>query len=354
MIATSTHPVPAIVQRLEAKRSGSGYVARCPAHEDRTPSLSISEGDDGRVLLKCFAGCSFEEIVVALGLQMKDLFRADSPRVLPLKSSHSKPSQSEVVPVVPRMPKSVSEVWWEGVDYLQGQPKHIENISNYRSWPAPFVNYLVESLAISTPKQWDERGIAWLVVVPEGERGDMRTRPVGYHVRLKETKDGKKPWFYRPCDKLDGQSIPALPFELGDFDSARLLIIAEGEWDIVSFALAAGWLGDGCVLPQGVGLIGIRGAGGTDVFLRYYRPFWPKNVNCLVIPDSDTAGKKWYTGPDSFVSKLKPLCRKVAVVHCAAGAKDFNELYRRQSVGPEDISELLKSHGMGLGSGVQP
>src|ERR1043166_7966719 len=46
MIATSIDPVAAIVQRLHAKRSGSGWLAKCPAHDDRKPSLSISEGSD--------------------------------------------------------------------------------------------------------------------------------------------------------------------------------------------------------------------------------------------------------------------------------------------------------------------
>lgn len=56
------------------KKSGSGWTARCPAHEDRQASLSIGEGDEGRVLLKCHAGCTTEEIVSAIGLQVRDLF----------------------------------------------------------------------------------------------------------------------------------------------------------------------------------------------------------------------------------------------------------------------------------------
>jgi putative DNA primase/helicase len=48
--------------------------ALCPAHEDRKPSLSIAEGRDGAVLLKCHAGCSTESIVNALDLSMRDLF----------------------------------------------------------------------------------------------------------------------------------------------------------------------------------------------------------------------------------------------------------------------------------------
>jgi hypothetical protein len=250
------------------------------------------------------------------------------------------------------MPESVSKDWWEGVDYLQGQPKLIERIADFRGWPSAFVQYITESLGLSMPKQRNVRGIAFLVVSPEGVRCDMKTRPVGYHVRMPKSCD--VPWLYRPNEKQDRQSIPALPFILGDFDTARLLIIAEGEWDIITFGLAAGWLDNNCVLPDGVGLIGIRGAGTTEVFLRQYKRFWPKDVNCLVIPDSDAEGQKWYTGADCFLSKLKPICRKVAVVHCAAGAKDFNDLFRRRTVGPEEINDLLRTHGMSLESEVQP
>ena len=49
------------------KRSGNDYTARCPAHDDRRNSLSVSEGENGRTLLYCHAGCSFEQIVAALG-----------------------------------------------------------------------------------------------------------------------------------------------------------------------------------------------------------------------------------------------------------------------------------------------
>jgi len=56
------------------KRSGKGWTARCPAHEDRQASLSVTEGDDKRVLVHCFAGCSTEDVVGALGLTMSDLF----------------------------------------------------------------------------------------------------------------------------------------------------------------------------------------------------------------------------------------------------------------------------------------
>ena len=64
--------------RLNARRTGSGWIIYCPAHDDRSPSLSIHEGRDGRILLNCFAGCEPSAIVQALGLEMRDLF-ADAP-----------------------------------------------------------------------------------------------------------------------------------------------------------------------------------------------------------------------------------------------------------------------------------
>ncbi len=65
------------LRRLDGvKRSGKGWMARCPAHDDHNPSLSITETSDGKTLLKCFAGCQPEQVVSAVGLEMKDLFPA--------------------------------------------------------------------------------------------------------------------------------------------------------------------------------------------------------------------------------------------------------------------------------------
>ncbi len=68
-------PIDRVLERVrDARAQDVYYKARCPAHDDREPSLSISEGEDGRVLLKCFAGCEVDAIVAYLGLRMSDLF----------------------------------------------------------------------------------------------------------------------------------------------------------------------------------------------------------------------------------------------------------------------------------------
>jgi len=64
-----------LLARLECVRqSGRGWTARCPAHKDRSASLSIAEGRNGCALVKCFAGCDVSDVLRALGLEMADLF----------------------------------------------------------------------------------------------------------------------------------------------------------------------------------------------------------------------------------------------------------------------------------------
>lgn len=61
------------------KRSGSSWAAKCPAHEDRAPSLSISLGENDRVLVYCHAGCSVAAICGALGIGLNELFPDHAP-----------------------------------------------------------------------------------------------------------------------------------------------------------------------------------------------------------------------------------------------------------------------------------
>jgi hypothetical protein len=59
-------------------RSGSGWSCRCPAHNDRNPSLSLNSGDDGKALIRCHAGCTVEAVCAAIGLRPSDLFDHDT------------------------------------------------------------------------------------------------------------------------------------------------------------------------------------------------------------------------------------------------------------------------------------
>jgi AAA domain len=89
---------PPQLERVLGRLSGvrktlKGWTACCPSHQDRTPSLSIGLGKEGQVIVHCFAGCPFESIVQALGLQPSDLFPVD-PAASPHQKATTRPPLS--------------------------------------------------------------------------------------------------------------------------------------------------------------------------------------------------------------------------------------------------------------------
>lgn len=79
-----------VISCLEKVKSAgtNKWKACCPAHDDKDPSLAISETSDGTVLLKCWAGCTVQDIVSAIGLELRDLFPGNKqPRRGPTKAA---------------------------------------------------------------------------------------------------------------------------------------------------------------------------------------------------------------------------------------------------------------------------
>lgn len=72
-------PIDRVLRHLDGVQQTAldKWIALCPAHDDRRPSLSIREAEDGKVLLKCWTGCGAADIVAALGLSLADLFPGD-------------------------------------------------------------------------------------------------------------------------------------------------------------------------------------------------------------------------------------------------------------------------------------
>lgn len=70
-----------LLERLEKVcATGPGrWIACCPAHADHSPSLSICELGDGRILLHCFAGCQTHGVLAAIGLEFSNLFPEPLP-----------------------------------------------------------------------------------------------------------------------------------------------------------------------------------------------------------------------------------------------------------------------------------
>ena len=79
-----------VLSRLDGVRQTQPdkWLARCPFHDDRSPSLSIRDPGNGRILLHCHAGCQFEDVVAAMGLKVSDLM---PPRPITDTAIPSKP-----------------------------------------------------------------------------------------------------------------------------------------------------------------------------------------------------------------------------------------------------------------------
>lgn len=77
------------LRKVQSRGNGQ-YMACCPAHQDKTPSLSIKDTGDGRILVNCLAGCDTETVLSSIGLDFNDI----SPQV-PI-SHHLKPVRPRV------------------------------------------------------------------------------------------------------------------------------------------------------------------------------------------------------------------------------------------------------------------
>jgi putative DNA primase/helicase len=118
-------PLTEVLSRLrsrgiEPRKSRTGWSSRCPAHDDRTPSLSIACGQDGRVLIHCHAGCRFTDVAASLGLSPGDLF-SDSSHWSPSGPPCTRiPAARQRTPMAPS-PRSFA-TWTEALKSRSGTP----------------------------------------------------------------------------------------------------------------------------------------------------------------------------------------------------------------------------------------
>lgn len=93
------NPIDKILPLLNnvRKKGKNSWISKCPAHQDKKPSLSIREIDDGKLLIHCFAGCSIGDIVAAIGLKVSDLFPRQHDDYAPGYSPRPGPPWKELI-----------------------------------------------------------------------------------------------------------------------------------------------------------------------------------------------------------------------------------------------------------------
>jgi len=248
-------PVQNLLERLpKAKKSGKGWSARCPAHEDRRASLSIAEGDDGRALVRCHAGCTVDAICGALGMQQADLFEPSRLST----STVSRPTRTKA-----------------------------ENRRRGDGKSAAKLFATADDAVAELERKQSPSSARWTYHDAHGE-------PVGVVVRW-NLPDGRKD--IRPVSRhRDGWQIGGMPeprplYGLPELAKADRVYVCEGE----KAADAARSVG----LTATTSPHGSQSADKSD-----WTPLAGKEV--VILPDNDTAGRKYADAVAGILAKLTP------------------------------------------------
>ncbi len=262
-------PIELVLSKLpDAKRNGTGWQARCPAHDDRRPSLSIAEGDGGRALVHCHAGCTPEAVAAAIGLKMAELMPprpAASPRK-PARKPASGPAGGRWKPPT-----------------AGNAPRAATGLSKAPAFPT------ASEAVAALERRHGERTALWTYHDAQGE-------PVGVVVRWDLADGGKD---IRPVSRAAGGWIvggmpePRPLYRLPELLArpAERVYVAEGE----KAADAAAGLG----LLATTSPHGSKSAGKAD-----WAALAGREV--VILPDHDEAGKQYAGDVANILAKLTP------------------------------------------------
>jgi len=232
------------------KKVKGGWLVRCPAHEDGTASLSISEGRDGRVLLHCHAGCDHTNVVAALGLEERDLFDSDTTLTTPPKKGlSSKPSKK-------------SDTAYKSAQEAQKAYERMFKRPASRVW-----EYELNGELVGLALRWDK---------PDGTKDTIR--PISRHA------DG---W------RLEQMSEPRPLYGVGSLPVKvrERVYVVEGEK---------------CVdAASGLGLLAVTSAGGSNAASK---TDWSAlaSLNVVILPDNDDAGRQYAADVAAILHELDP------------------------------------------------
>jgi DNA primase len=167
--------VEELLEKLEhVKTSGSGWMTRCPAHEDRTPSLSINVGERG-IVMKCHAGCENRAVCAALGISLRDLMdRTNGAKAKAQRPAAAAPKLSYTDAEIAHRAEELAEQWRDGgpvAEWLKTRGITAE-ISARLNWGA-------------TERTFLKVGVSPAVVIPHYQEGKL----VGVKYRAVPKKD---------------------------------------------------------------------------------------------------------------------------------------------------------------------
>jgi hypothetical protein len=279
-----------IAEALGGRKAGGGWTARCPAHDDRTPSLSIRDADDGKVLVCCHAGCNQEHVITAL--RTRGLWTDNDPRSL------SRPARRTFVERKPNQDDAkrseVALAIWQSAKPAQGTPVETYLASRGIGLPAP------DALRFHAGLKHPSGGIwpAMVTLVTNGADGT----PLAIHrTFLARDGDGKSP--------VDPQKMMLGPCRGGAVrlaDPGEVLMVGEGIETCLAAMLATGQPAFAALSTSGLRALDL-----------------PKVVrDVIVLADGDEAGE---AAARDCALRWKRQGRRVRIVRPPRGM-DFNDV----------------------------
>lgn len=282
-----------IAKALGGRKAGGGWTARCPAHDDRAPSLSIREVEDNKVLVHCHAGCDQERVIAAL--RGRGLWVQNGPRSLPRMACRTlagrKPDQGDAG-------RSVAALSiWQSAGPAQGT--HVETYLASRELRLPPPKTLRFHAGLKHPS-----GGIWPAMVALVTRGSDGTPLAIHRTFLSRDGAGKAP--------LDPQKMMLGPCRGGSVrlaDPLDVLMVGEGIETCLAAMLATGHPTWAALSTSGLRALDL-----------------PLNVrDVIVLADGDKAGE---AAARDCATRWTREGRRVRIAHPPQGM-DFNDMLVR-------------------------
>jgi len=276
-----SRPLSRVLARLEESgcrhlgRNGA-WRSRCPAHDDRRPSLSLAEAEDGRVLIKCHAGCATEAVLERLGLTWRELF-----------PEHGHGNGHRERPARPPATDPLS--WWAD--------------------------------RCGVPREWLRR------LPIEAQEGAIAFTWAGLDTRKLRAPDRKGWW--QPEDGPRPPLWPSLPEA-----APPVLLLTEGESDATVAAYCVEALG---LQEKAFAAAVTKGAGQKPEQALLQELVAKGFKGILLIPDVDEAGREWASVWAEAARRAGLLAQAIdlaalGMVSPSLGEKDLRDGFRRRSV----------------------
>ena len=276
-----------VVEALEqagktVKKTSSGYQAQCPVHNDRNPSLTISQGDDGRILLCCHAGCKVKDICRALGITEAELF-PDKRAYNPKNDRREKTKR-----VYPTLDDAIEEI----AQQVQG------------TYTNRWTYYYADGCEALIIARYDD--------CPNGskEYRPLHHNGIGY---------------------VRGDPLGPLPlYQLSELNGAAKVFIVEGEK---------------CVdAAKSIGLVATTSAHGSNAAHKTdWTPLASKDV--VILPDNDNPGRQYAEDVAEILCQLNPpaTVRIVNIPGLSGGQDIADYIEQRDAVESETLRENIKN-----------